>query len=333
VSGTGTVGLIVNPAAGRDIRRLVGAASIMPHHEKAAILRRVLRGLEAAGVDRVRYLPDGVGIVATAADVRGLRLRLESLPIRPRGFAGDSIEAARLLAADGVGAIVTLGGDGTNRAVATGCGRVPLVAISTGTNNVFPSMVEGTIAGLAAGLVASGAVSPDEVAPAAKWVEVRADEVSDVALVDVAACRDAFRGAAAIWDPARVRAVVLSRAEPWAVGLSSIGGRLRPLAADEPGGLYVGLGDAAAGDPTVRAVLAPGLTADVPVREWRLLALGEEVVLPGEAGIVALDGERELPCRGRVTARVTAGGPRLVDVRRVLTMAVGAGLAQPGLVT
>ncbi len=328
MSEPATVGLIVNPAAGRDIRRLVGSASVVPHHEKAAILRRVLRGLEAAGVGLVRYLPDGAGIVAAAADVPGLRLRLESLPIRPQGFAGDSIEAARLLAAGGAGAIVTLGGDGTNRAVATSCGRVPLVAISTGTNNVFPSMVEGTVAGLAAGLVASGAVSADDVAPAAKWVEVSAGAVHDLALVDVAACRDAFRGAAAIWDPARVRAIVLSRAEPWAVGLSSIGGQLRPLAHDDPGGLYVELGDAQSGDPTVRAVLAPGLFADVAVRECRLLALGEEVVLPGEAGIVALDGERELPCRGRVTARVTAGGPRLVDVRRVLTIAAGAGLSQ-----
>ncbi|HSR25331.1 MAG TPA: NAD(+)/NADH kinase [Candidatus Eisenbacteria bacterium] len=328
MSRPAAVGLIVNPAAGRDIRRLVGAASVMPHHEKAAILRRVLRGLEAAGIEHVLYLPDGAGIVAAAADVPGLGLRLESLPIRPQGFAGDSIEAARLLAALGAAAIVTLGGDGTNRAVATGCGRVPLVAVSTGTNNVFPSMVEGTIAGLAAGLVASGAVPADEAAPGAKWVEVVAGDVSDVALVDVAACRDSFKGAAAIWDPARVRAIVLSRAEPWAVGLSSIGGRLRPLAHDEPGGLYVELGDAASGDPTVRAVLAPGLTADVAVRECRPLALGEEVVLPAGRGIVALDGERELPCRGRVTARVTAGGPRLVDVRRVLALAAGAGLTR-----
>ena len=324
-----TVGLVVNPAAGRDIRRLVGAASVIPNHEKAAIVRRALRGLEASGVGRVIYLPDGAGIVAaaTGAPGRRLELELEPLPIRPRGIAGDSIEAARLLAANGVGAIVTLGGDGTNRAVASACGQVPLVAVSTGTNNVFPSMVEGTIAGLAAGLVAGGAVPLDEVAPAAKWVEVRAGDVRDVALVDAAACRDAFPGARAVWDPRRIRAIVLSRAQPWAVGLSSIGGRLRPVAPDEPAGLYVELGDAAAGHPTVRAVLAPGLTADVPVRQVRTLALGEEVALPAKGGIVALDGERELACRGPAAARVTAGGPRLVDIRRVLTWAVGSDVA------
>ena len=37
-----------------------------------------------------------------------------------------------------VSCIVTLGGDGTNRVVAKGCGSVPILPISTGTNNVFP---------------------------------------------------------------------------------------------------------------------------------------------------------------------------------------------------
>jgi predicted polyphosphate/ATP-dependent NAD kinase len=311
------VGLIVNPAAGRDIRRLVGAASVMTNHEKSAIVRRVLRGLEAAGVDRVLHLHDGSGIVAAAVDGSAPALTLEPLPIRPWGAAVDSIEAARQLAAAGVGAIVTLGGDGTNRAVAGACGDVPLVAISTGTNNVFPSTVEGTTAGLAAGIVAAGVVDLDVVAPRAKWVEVSCGGVDDIALIDVAACRDAFRGTAAIWDPGRVTAMVLSRAEPWAVGLSSIGARLRPVAAGEPAGLHVEIGE---GGRTVTAVIAPGLIHRVPVRAWRLMELGELVTLDAGDGIVALDGERELPAHGEAHARVTAGGPRLVDVRRVLEL-------------
>jgi predicted polyphosphate/ATP-dependent NAD kinase len=312
-----TVGLIVNPAAGRDIRRLVGAASVMTNHEKSAIVRRVLRGLEAAGVERVLHLHDGSGIVAVAVDGGAPALALEPLPVHPCGAAADSVEAARQLAAAGVGVIVTLGGDGTNRAVASACGEVPLVAISTGTNNVFPSTVEGTMAGLAAGIVAGGAVDLDTVAPRAKWVEVSCGGVDDVALIDVAACRDAFRGAAAIWDPGRVRAMVLSRAEPWAVGLSSIGSRVRPVAAGEPAGLHVEIGE---GGTTVIAVIAPGLIRRVPVREWRLVELGEAVTLNVGDGIVALDGERELPAHGEAEVRVTAAGPRLVDVRRVLEL-------------
>ena len=53
-------------------------------------------------------------------------------------------------------AIVVLGGDGTHRVVAEARGDVPLCALSTGTNNVFPELREATVAGLATGLVATG---------------------------------------------------------------------------------------------------------------------------------------------------------------------------------
>src|SRR5207237_10257248 len=97
--------------------------------------------------------------------------------------------------------------------------------------------------GRAAGRGGAGRVGVDAVAPRAKGVEVGIGGARDVALVGAAACRDRFRGAAAIWDPGRIIAVLLSRAEPWAVGLSSIGGRLRPVLADEPAGLYLELGE------------------------------------------------------------------------------------------
>ncbi len=308
------VGLIVNPVAGRDIRRLVGHASVMPHHEKAAVVRRVLQGLAAAGVDTVVFLADPVGIIGAAVDGMRPPLAMEPLPYRASGSASDSTEAARLLVEAGVGVIITLGGDGTNRAVAGGCGDVPLVAISTGTNNVFPSMVEGTIAGMAAGLVGTGAVASDGVVRRTKRIEVVGDQVNDFALIDAAACTDPFAGSRAIWDLGRVRALVLSRAEPWAVGLSSIGGRLRPITADEPAGLYLELG----GGPAVLATLMPGVVARVGVRSWRVLQLDEEVGLDVGGGTLALDGERELAVDGVARLRVTANGPRVVDVRAAL---------------
>jgi predicted polyphosphate/ATP-dependent NAD kinase len=316
-----TVGLIANPAAGRDIRRLTARASVVPNHEKASIVRRLLHGLAAAGVDTVLYLADNAGIVAAAVDGGRPPLAMDALDFRAHGWASDSTEAAGLLAAAGVGAIVTLGGDGTNRAVAAACGDVPLVAISTGTNNVFPTMVDGTVAGLAAGLVATGAVPADRVARRVKRVELQAADTADFALVDAAACTDPFVGARAIWDPGRVRAMVLTRAEPWSVGLSAIGGGLRPLGPEEPAGLYVELGDG----PAVAAAVAPGVVARVPVRGWRLLELDEPVAFGGDARTVALDGERELAVDGGATAAVTRNGPRLVDIRATLQAAVGRG--------
>ncbi|HZD01031.1 MAG TPA: NAD(+)/NADH kinase [Actinomycetes bacterium] len=316
-----TVGLIANPAAGRDIRRLTARASVVPNHEKAAIVRRVLHGLAATGVDRVRYLADRAGIVAAAVDGAALPVAVEPLAYRARGSAADSTEAARLLAAGGVGALVVLGGDGTNRAVAATCGDVPLVAISTGTNNVLPTMVDGTVAGMAAGLVAGGAVDIDRVSRRVKRIEVQADGLGDFALIDAAACLDPFVGSRAIWDPSRVRALVLTRAAPWAIGLSAIGGQLRPLGPAEPAGLYVELGPG----PEILAAIAPGMVVRVPVAAWRLVGLAEPLTLTSGTRTVALDGERELAVDGEVTASVSASGPRVVDIRATLEAAVRHG--------
>src|SRR5262245_5353705 len=151
-----SVGIIANPASGKDIRRLVAHGSVFDNDEKVSIVRRVLLGLEAVGVERVWIMPDRFGIGLKALD--GLKLAIEASLLEMPVFFNqdDSRRAAGLLAERGARCIVTLGGDGTNRAVARGCGDLPLMPISTGTNNVFPIMIEATTAGLAAGLVACG---------------------------------------------------------------------------------------------------------------------------------------------------------------------------------
>ena len=52
------VGIIANPASGKDIRRLVAHATVCDNMEKVNLLRRILLGLQAAGVDRVLIMPD-----------------------------------------------------------------------------------------------------------------------------------------------------------------------------------------------------------------------------------------------------------------------------------
>jgi predicted polyphosphate/ATP-dependent NAD kinase len=66
VSGS-LVGIIANPASGKDIRRLVAHGSAFDNNEKINIVRRVLLGLDAAGVERVVHLPDSYGIVERVA--------------------------------------------------------------------------------------------------------------------------------------------------------------------------------------------------------------------------------------------------------------------------
>ncbi|EGC99500.1 ATP-NAD/AcoX kinase, partial [Burkholderia sp. TJI49] len=57
-----TVGVIANPASGRDIRRLTTHASVFPTAEKANMIVRLLAGLGAMGVERVLTLRDRTGI-------------------------------------------------------------------------------------------------------------------------------------------------------------------------------------------------------------------------------------------------------------------------------
>ena len=45
----GIIGIIANPASGKDVRRLVARASVFDNQEKRAIVRRALMGMAAAG--------------------------------------------------------------------------------------------------------------------------------------------------------------------------------------------------------------------------------------------------------------------------------------------
>ncbi|HKZ85159.1 MAG TPA: NAD(+)/NADH kinase [Anaerolineae bacterium] len=329
-----TVGIIANPASGKDIRRLVAHGSVFDNQEKVNILRRILLALDAVGVSQAIFMPDYYGLGMRALD--GLKLSLAGsfldMPVRTNDQ--DSTEAAQRFRDLDVGCIITLGGDGTNRAVAKGCGQVPLVPVSTGTNNVFPSMIEGTVAGLAAGLVATGAVEVDKVTFTSKRLEVRSDDrLVDIALIDVVVCMDLFIGSRALWDPARVREIVLTSAQPGSIGMSAVGSFLHPFDFRDAVGMYLEIGGegrppAFAEGRRVLAPIAPGLIVPVEVRRYRLLSLDEEVVLNSDPCTVALDGERTIEV-GRdqgLTVRLTKQGPRVVDIHRCMAEAAHAGV-------
>ena len=321
-----TVGIIANPAAGKDIRRLVAHGRFVPNSEKVNILRRVLAGLAGSAVERVVMMPDTGMLCHQAASGSQHGLETVMLDMTVDGREDDSTRAAREMAGMDVSCIVTLGGDGTNRAVAKGSGGVPLVPISTGTNNVFPYMVEGTIAGLAAGVVASGKVDVGSVTARAKLLEVTVDgSEREPALVDVAVSAVPFAGARAIWDMATVHEVFLARAEPDGIGLSAIGARLEPVRMSDGHGLHVSIGEPGV---TVSAPVAPGMVEDVPVRDWARLEPGEPVKIGLDPCTIALDGERSIRVgqgqRAEVT--LTLDGPPVVDPAAALARGSEAGL-------
>ncbi|HEX2923776.1 MAG TPA: NAD(+)/NADH kinase [Chloroflexota bacterium] len=326
------VGIIANPASGRDIRRLVARASVFGNNEKVNILQRILLALDTLGVEEAVIMPDSFGLGLRALDGLDLpSLRASILEMPMAGTAEDSSRAAAMMRERGTGCIVVLGGDGTNRVVAKTSGGVPIVPVSTGTNNVFPSMVEGTVAGMAAGLVATGAVVPDDVTYRAKRLELYlGGQLSDIALIDVVTSSDLWVGTRAIWDPARVGEIVLAQAEPGSIGISSVGSCLGTLDRLDGHGMYLALGE---GGTQLLAPVAPGLISRVAIREHRMLSIGESVTLSSDASTIALDGEREIEIyeRQAITVQLTLKGPLVVDIRRCMEAAARSGVfCQPG---
>ena len=204
------VGIIANPSSGKDIRRLVAHGSVFNNNEKVNIVRRVLLGLDAAGVDTILTMPDAFNICWKAQDNLKLATTVRELDMLVESNQSDTIRAAAQMCDLGVDCIVSLGGDGTNRALAKACGAVPLLPLSTGTNNVFPYMLEGTLAGLAAGIVARGVViSPEAIVQRPRLdIEVNGTVV-DLALIDAVVCEDQYVASRAIWDITRVRMLSL----------------------------------------------------------------------------------------------------------------------------
>lgn len=321
-----TIGIIANPASGKDIRRLVTHASVFDNLEKSHILRRVFLALDALEVQHVLYMPDYEGLVEKALKGLDLSLRAEQLHLDMWADERDTTEAARRFCESGVDCIITMGGDGTNRAAAKGSGSIPIVAISTGTNNVFPDMIEGTVAGIGAALVARAMVDVEEFTYTAKRLEVYVDgQMKEIALIDVVVCTEMFIGSRALWDPQRIREIVLARAEPDCIGMSCIGGLLHPLGPRDPRGMYLRLGG---GNTSVLAPVGPGLINRVEAKEYRLLSLEDEVTLEPAACTIAVDGERQLEVfpRQKISVRLTHRGPRVVDVRRCLHAASRLGV-------
>ncbi len=321
-----SVGIVANPAAGKDIRRIVSQSRFVPNHEKVNILKRVLAGLDAMNVRRVIFMPDTGSLGSNALAGAQLNLDAEFINMPVFHEQNDSSRATRAMRELEVGCIVTLGGDGTNRVVAKECGDIPIMPISTGTNNVFPSMMEGTIAGLAAGAVASDTVNLDQATTRHTRLEVRLDgQLHDIALVDLAVSRERFVGARAIWDISTLHELFLTRAEPTSIGLSAIGARLKRVSPQEERGLYIRLGE---GLTVVSAPVAPGLVQDIEIAEWKTVEADDPgVSVTLRPSTIALDGERSfsLPQQSDVTVKLSRDGPRVVEPEKALAIASDAG--------
>ena len=332
------IGIVANPASGKDIRRLVAYATAMDNGDKVNIVRRIIMSLSRTNVDTVYYMKEYYGIIETAlngmySQHKHVADHIRFLPVDTLtlGIELDTVLAVEAMRDLGVKCIITLGGDGTNRAVAKRCGDIPLIPISTGTNNVFPSMIEGTIAGMAAGAYAGGLLpeNPDHLIPTKRLEILKNGEVMDIALIDAVTLHSTQIASRAVWKSDAFDQIFLTCCTGDCIGLSAVGGQLAEVAKEDPCGYYVECGPEG---ETLYAPMAPGLMEPVSVTASRTMAIGEEIPLRTVPCVIAVDGERDITVteESQLSVRLTWNGPKLLNIRQVLRDARKARLFYAG---
>ncbi len=321
------VAILANPASGKDIRRLVAHGSVFDNQEKVRMVRRLILGLEQAGVTKILYMPDSYATIPRALNAISPSLPIEPIEMPIRNNQNDTVIAAGIMETLGAKCLIVLGGDGTSRAACKGTVKVPILPLSTGTNNVFPLMGEATIAGLAAGIVARGVLPQDACCVKSCMFDILIDDkVVDIALVDAAVYDDVFLASRAIWHMEKVPQLFLTRCSASSIGLSAVGGQLRNIRPEEPYGLALQIGEPAT--MRVTAAIAPGMFADVPIHGISEMAPGEVFPICVSPGLIAVDGEREVEIKtgSQASIRLNTDGPMVVDVQKTMDLARNEGL-------
>jgi predicted polyphosphate/ATP-dependent NAD kinase len=290
-----SIGIIANPASGKDIRRLVSYATVIDNNEKVNIVKRIVLAAQAVGIDKVYYMPDtfciGHSVTETLIKEKVLAIDTNVIDMKLTASQEDSTEAAKRMEELGVGCIVVLGGDGTSRAVAKGVTSTPLLPISTGTNNVYPQMLEGTVAGMAAAGIAQMKDIQD-CCIRDKRIDVYVNnEHVDIALIDAVLSTDLYAGAKAIWDYNNLLMMAVTRCHPATIGFSAIAGCVRIIRDIDDSWMLLRFGEKGR---KVKAPVAAGVLCDMTIEKIDTHSLDEMISIElNQPGIVALDGERE----------------------------------------
>lgn len=322
-----TVGLVVNSASGHDIRRLVSAATVVDNSDKGAMATRLLAGLRAAGINRVLAMPTDLMVVSTMRRLaRQVGLEhgdqfpdIEWLDFTPTFTAADTLRAIGMMVDAGVGAVCVLGGDGTQRLAAEALGDVPLAAVSTGTNNVFPQWAEPTTAGIATGLIATGEVAVADGCVREHVMVLRCADRREAALVDVGVSRQQWVGARALWHVEDLTQVAVTFTDPAAIGLSAVAAAVADAPRGQEGGVLVRLAPVDRAEHVVHIPLVPGIVVPVGIADVAPIPFGQTVELDAVPGTLTVDGEREISRRAGVPATVTLrNGPLRIDVSATL---------------
>ena len=86
------MGIIANPASGKDIRRLVAYGSVFDNNEKVNIVKRVILGLDSMGVKEIVFMPDYFGIGVRAMEDLDVCLAASFLDMQTENTQDDSVQ-------------------------------------------------------------------------------------------------------------------------------------------------------------------------------------------------------------------------------------------------
>ncbi len=330
-----TIGIIANPASGKDIRRLVSHATVIDNNEKINIVERIILGAQAFGAERVYMMPDSYNIGYRVEDslntCNELKCDINVINMLNCDSIEDTICAAKFMEQNKVGCIVTLGGDGTNRAVAKAVENTPLITISTGTNNVYPVMMEGTIAGMAAAVVASHKFDERLFTIKDKRIEIYEDEaLKDIALIDAVISKDVYVGSKAIWNIENIEKIFVTRSHPASIGFSSVVGCRKIILPKDDFGAFININSKGS---QIVAPVAAGVLNLIFTEEPVILKLNDEFrYISSGRGTIALDGEREIEFskNQNFIFKITRKGPQHVDAVKALEVAQNKGFFLAG---
>jgi len=316
----------------------------MTHETKRDIVARIAAGADAFGATDLYVTKEPFRIAAAAVEHMELAARPHVISNAISNSALDTENAVDAFVRAGCRVIVSLGGDGTNRAIVRALCRmgsagreINLIALSTGTNNVFPTMVEPTNAGMVAALAARGELVGSGAVRRCKVLHVsgrraseKAHEVPDVGLIDAVVLRRDHVGNLLPFAPEKIDRILLTRAEPAAVGMSPIGGLIEPVGDADDEGLLVEMvpvDQAVADDLKFKAPLSPGLFRTVAVRSVTRIPFDVAVPMTGP-GVLALDGDRDhkLLDGHALSVQIRRDGPLLIDLDVAMRWAVARGI-------
>ena len=316
-----TVGIIANPLSGKDIRRLVVSASVVSTHAKANELVKLYSGLVSEGIKKVVAMPDLSDITKRAREKFNHQVETEILKTTVIDHEETTIQAAKEMEKRKLGCVVIFGGDGTCRLASKFLANTPILAISTGTNNLFPKKIDGTVAGMVVGKFYNLKNKKDYCFKEQKLDIYINKKYQDSALVDVVISDIPYIGSKAIWNMDNVKEIFISKVAPEGIGFSSIAFHLTKKQDLINQCVYINFNDSRS-PKIVKAPIAPGKIEEVLVNKWEVFDSNNLTEVALKSGTIALDGERtiEFSTSEKPSVKLNLKGPISLIVEKILSV-------------